>query len=1424
MDGYNQHITREDDDIIQEQQITGGASESEIEGISPSEATQRPQPTLRDQPETGIESQDFYSEMQAWRSIPDKEQREIKKNEWYMKYYGRVPKGGFWDLGVGQGLFGTELFDYSKSPPGSGFYPGSNRPIQTIRDTQQTLAAPGLGTIDFATDLIGLLPGMSPVDDWWDERTFLDNPGAQGLRNFSNIVIPSMIGGSLVQGSVAGLTHLTKFQKFATAVGLNTITDAAIVGLSDQGEEKNITRALADNLPGWFGEDGTFSFVNWLATKDGDSLAVRRLKNSLEDIPLSIFGNIIGSWMHLKGASKGQQMGWFEPLDDKATTYKRRQILSISESDDIIEMKRLQDKLDSGEVSGDEFAETLDDLIRLEERTGKLQDIEDAFRIDERSITSETDAAAENIIRNNNGEVPSEFNKDIVPDASSSGRQSKPIGNVARNQADIAAIENGAKGDPAPIVTPSTMKGVGTNDPTRKIVMKIDQLGRQAGRFEAAIEGMRIGRDEMKLAAWKSFARIIDPSSSIDDIRALFSNNADIKTILGGKVQLEYISDADFEAAVRALDVLNQQFIGEGINEASARTLQTLGFELRSISDGFYQFEGIVNQQEYWNRAIDKTLFILDELDLNKSISGKLLKQKDVSTFLSETPLENLEEVVKSITDDFSATATAIHQKNLRYTNTLRKLIDTNPTLIKPLAAAFSHTDGNVDTIGKLMRWSAEQITPMGALKSPNPREVNLFARGLYGVVFSNMLSAGSVVSATVGGSVQMIAKPMKGLAGAFIWGTMKGTLIDDMRRAVYVYQSQATTTRKSITMAWDRMRAVWSDPTANLDQFRKDIITTYDRKWEAVSAMRPFYEESDNVARLWQLNAAENMRDIANMKWARYPMTGMVMPDTVANIQMTHISARLNAYEDVMAEFGWLDPKQLEIAERQLYASMWDGRGLPTDKFAKAMAGDINFTTEDGWTSFINKAVTAFPIMRIAFWYPRSESNAIKNALSYTPIAAIPGMNKFSKTIYAQSQEDIAQALAEHGIDMASERNAIAMFETLRAEYIGGLAIAGGITKLLWGYAMDGNCIGNGDPNPSINKIQRDNLRTNQKSCRVPGTDQWVSFRGIPLIDPILTMMSDLAMYSKDLDGAVTEDTLGKVTAILASTIFSGGPLQGTDFLVRLLKREESGIEWFQKSLAKLALPVELNQIAKQIDGAAKNVEDGLHDFILSRLPVASFIVEPELDLYTGLPYNRQTNGWLNALSNIGGVVVAEGDQQDPGKPFEVRMGDKVLTVTWREFLRDIAQYDGGRLLSKDSSGTVEWTSTQKRLILRQLATQEMWKDIYKIVRDPYYHKDLAQLFEIRRNQRFDDDYLIELKKKELPLFKELDFIIKNHLKQAEQALLAKSEHNVIFDVIRDQNLADYEMGQGNVPGAQQIREESEVTKQELLNYGGSR
>ena len=46
--------------------------------------------------------------------------------------------------------------------------------------------------------------------------------------------------------------------------------------------------------------------------------------------------------------------------------------------------------------------------------------------------------------------------------------------------------------------------------------------------------------------------------------------------------------------------------------------------------------------------------------------------------------------------------------------------------------------------------------------------------------------------------------------------------------------------------------------------------------------------------------------------------------------------------------------------------------------------------------------------------------------------------MNRYSKTIYARTDDQIARALMEHGIDMTNTPNANVIFEQLRAEYTG--------------------------------------------------------------------------------------------------------------------------------------------------------------------------------------------------------------------------------------------------------------------------------------------------------------------------------------------------------------------------------------------------
>ena len=125
---------------------------------------------------------------------------------------------------------------------------------------------------------------------------------------------------------------------------------------------------------------------------------------------------------------------------------------------------------------------------------------------------------------------------------------------------------------------------------------------------------------------------------------------------------------------------------------------------------------------------------------------------------------------------------------------------------------------------------------------------------------------------------------------------------------------------------------------------------------------------------------------------------------------------------------------------------------------------------------------------------FPRTSSNYIKNSASWTPLSLIPGFNKYSKTIWARSSDEIAEALAEHGIDMATTSNARVIFENLRAEYTGRIAFSGLLVGTLWQYAMAGNIRGNGNYNASRRQKERDQFGYEPKTINIAG--KWVSIK----------------------------------------------------------------------------------------------------------------------------------------------------------------------------------------------------------------------------------------------------------------------------------------------------------------------------------------
>ena len=647
--------------------------ESNLQGIGPEQQGEEllgaPTPKVEVLPELpDLTDKNVYNEMReeqkAYMSLKGSE-RSAAKEEWMKKYWGSKKK--YYD----------QFSMY-----------GSSNPIEVLNNTFQRLSAIGQGLPDFTSNVIGTLPGLAGVDNSYDKfmMKVYTNPETKAIREISSIVLPSIITGNITTGLVqkAGYAgHLTKLQQFGAGLGINTILDSGIVSVSDQGLGDNYFQKMYEsNFMNLFGKDQAFEIREILRTTDQDSAWLRRFKNGLADLPWSFLGNLIGWGIALKATPKGSPiLGWMEPLDDKAKAFKNSRIMTIADSDSIKRMEELNEALTSGKLSRADEAAAIDELIELEESVGTLKDIDEALEIDDAIIAKETDMAAQRKIQNNNGEVPDDFDPDITPGIVDSSRNASPgVGNVARNMADQAAIRSGRSvGDPNPIITEAAMRVLGVDEPFRKVVAGI--ASEKTGRFNALIDGFKYTNDEMRAASWANYAEIVDPNSTIAELRELFAEGRDIKNIFMGRLQVEYMSDEKFKGAMLALRDLLDIYTGKPVTETSANVMTTLGAEIRTASESLEQYKGIIDDDAVLERVIDKIQYLLDETSLSKYISGWSLQNKN---WINETPLENLEDAAKTILNGFNREATTIHQKNLRFVNTLRKAKEVRPEVLKP--------------------------------------------------------------------------------------------------------------------------------------------------------------------------------------------------------------------------------------------------------------------------------------------------------------------------------------------------------------------------------------------------------------------------------------------------------------------------------------------------------------------------------------------------------------------------------------------------------------------------------------------------------------------------------------------------------------------------------------------------------------------
>jgi len=1312
-----------------------------------------------------------------WRMRPGddqilQDQKASLKNLWYQKYYG----------------MNSEQIDAHKEETLKQY----GNPLNHLSDTLRGITDLSLGAgADWIMDGVGMLPGLSPLDDFYDRRT-KTSPGMQKIRSMLSIVVPSIWSGDLVTTQLGKLpAQMPKIQKLLIGTGAFTAQEMAVIGLSDVGEEHNLVRVLADAFPGVFGEEGTLPAPDWSKTLDSDSASVRKWKNMLEQGPMSIAGTILGAFIKLKGGKGTLQ--WMEPLDDASTAYKQAAIVEEAEIDKLIKIQEIDTQLSLGgeNLSRNVERQLIDERERLVQNLDKIDDLDSALDALDRSATKEQNIAAINKMKSESFD-PTEFDPDITP-VVGSNRQSVPPGNVARNMADTAAIKTGATvGDPAPVLTEAMRaKGLMVGSTSRDAILGIAEQARDLGRFNALVNGFRFSKDQMDEAAWSIYKDIINPETPLNDIRALFAKDRDVKNLFMGKIQVEYISEEKALASAFAIRDLVDRFLGREIAQSSARFMDTAGREISSIGQAIKELQPFVDDNKAMDLIIDKMQFLLDEYALNKYISGWQLRNKN---WFDQVPPNELDSTLKVLKDEFNVAENTIHAKNLAFTKELKRLAKENPLAMRPLADAFVHTNGDVDSLAKLMKWAENQVTPTGMLKSPDPKELNLFARSAWGVIYNNVLSGISAFRAGIGNTSQIILKPITGVLGHAMFG-----FSDDFagfQRHMYYNGSMWETNRRAITDAWQMMKKAHKDPEVMMQAYRKDFIFKNDKKWSIMEDMRPVWEAQGNTGKILQYDMAKTMRDMSKLPWLRYGMTGMVFPDVFTQTHLAHYLARTRAYDDVFSEFGFTDWTKIAKAEKKHYDALFDSNGLINDKALKALQGEVALNLDDGLANWINQGTTAYPVTKFLSMFPRTSSNFVKNSLSWTPLTLIPGINKYSKTIWARTDQEIAEALAEHGIDFASTKNARVIFENLRAEYAGRIAFSSILTKLGWDYAMAGNIRGNGHYNASRRSKERSQLGYETKTINIGG--KWVNFKGIPGIDPILSILGDMSYYARDLDQAFLEDWQAKLMWTISASFLNETPLQGLEPLIAAFNGDLSGWSRLIANSGRAMIPQSggLGALSNAITSTQKDINSDIIKYIQNKIPIASSFLPDEIDIWTGEPLNDIENPWLRILNALSPIKVSG------------------TAEPWRQWLLTTG-WDGLSRLRKDSTGSYEYTEAERELIYTYIGEMQLYKKLIPLMKDPKFNQQ-TRLLRSHRAAGFDlENPDIELKTQSLPVFKVLNKIIKDAQKLAEHRLL--NERPDIANVILDQQKVDHLMGQGDVQGASDIQRKNLETQQLL-------
>ena len=970
--------------------------------------------------------------------------------------------------------------------------------------------------------------------------------------------------------------------------------------------------------------------------------------------------------------------------------------------------------------------------------------------------------------------------------------------------ADVTYLKNtNAIGDPAPVLSPSMVRQANVLGRSRNAVLGVAESARDAGDFDAVINGFRMTRAGMSNAAWKVYTDIMQPGMSSTELKNLFLDDRATQVLLDG-TKVDYLNEVQNLGAELAIRDLIDLFLGRQTTESSARIMDTFGREITSFAQGAETFKEIADDNRVQEMVLDKLEFLMAEHGLNKFISGWMLQNKGILMRLKGKS-DDAYEVAQLINEEFTQAKNARHAQIKEFRETVEAARRENPQLLKPLMDAFRHTDGDVTTIAALYKWVDKQLS-WKSLFYNNDGKMNLFARELWSVRYNNVLSGLAAGKAAIGATAEIALKFVNGLAGASV--QLPFDQGQALKKLFYLHHGILETNQRAIRDGIKRARQVHADPDAFMEAIRKDYrVAQENQKWQILEGM----EEAEELdfGRQVEMNLTRGHHHMARNGYMRWGVTGMSAIDAGTDTYMGTLYSRIYAYADVMERAGDITNKAdmkkvLEEAEKLHYSKMFDKSGLLTDEAAKFASQEIALNLDSKTATGINSIIERFPMLKSFFMFTNTSVNYLKKGFSYTPVALIPDITKYGATIWAKEgkPESVAKALAMHGIEYDGNEYAIPIFKQLKNEYIGRLALCAGTVATLYGYALQGRVRGNGPRDAADAKFARENFSYEPKTIYIPGMNQWISYAGLPLLDPVLTIIGDLAMYQTDISEDILEDYHRKLFWTLSATWIQDSPLAGFEPLLKTLQGEEGALKQWVAREARAQIPMSgsLGVVSQMIDNSLKDIQNDLKGYLFNRLPGANATLPKQIDPWTGNQINLIDNPLLRVLNASSPVPISDG-----GEPWRVWL----YSTGWPG-LRSLYQHSQGYTYNTDQRQAIDkYIGT---LGLDQIIEQEF-------MNNPAFNKDIEKARKMRSAGKLTTEDF-EIRTRNLPLYERL-FKLEAIARTAAERFI-ESEYPEIPLSNAGQEMINEQTSTGDLSGAADTMQKLQVLVEEVrqLNY----